>query len=122
MARETLAVLKRFNLERKLVAITGDNASNNPTLCRQLYKLLSKDFTADIFVANSLYDPRELIQFKGEKSFVRCLAHVLNLVAKAILKALNAGSHKDAKKLIYEMAEKRIESFTDTPRSAIARL
>src|ERR1700758_1598594 len=37
-------------------------------------------------------------------------------------KALNAGSHKDAKKLIYEMAEKRIESFTDTPRSAIARV
>jgi hypothetical protein len=46
----------------------------------------------------------------------------LNLVAKTILKALNAGSHKDAKKLIYEMAEKRIESFENTPRSAIARL
>jgi hypothetical protein len=61
LARETLAVLKRFNLERKLVAITGDNASNNPTLCRQLYKLLSKDFTADISVADSLYDPRELM-------------------------------------------------------------
>jgi hypothetical protein len=36
LARETLAVLKLFNLERKLVSITGDNASNNPTLCRQL--------------------------------------------------------------------------------------
>src|SRR6266480_7679487 len=73
-------------------------------------------------VVDSLYDPRELMQFKGDQSFIRCLAHVLNLVAKAILKALKAGSHKDAKKLIYEMAEKRIESFTNTPRSAIARL
>ena len=34
LARETLAVLKRFNLERKLVAITSDNTSNNLTLCR----------------------------------------------------------------------------------------
>jgi hypothetical protein len=54
LARETLAVLKLFNLERKLVAITGDNASNNPTLCRQLHKLLSKDFTSDI--AAAFYD------------------------------------------------------------------
>jgi hypothetical protein len=122
LAYETLAVLKRFNLEQKLVATTGDNASNNPTLCRQLYKLLSKDFTSDITLADRPYDPRELIQFKGNQSFVRCLAHILNLIAKAILKALNAGSHKDAKKLIYKMAEKRIEPFTDTPRSAIARL
>jgi len=62
------------------------------------------------------------MQFKGDQSFVRCLAHILNLIAKAILKALNVGSHRDVKKLIYEMAEKRIESFTNTPRSAIARL
>ena len=120
LARETLAVLKLFNLERKLVAITGDNASNNPTLCRQLYKMLSKDFTSDTTTAS--YDCREQMQFKGDQSFIRCLAHILNLIAKAILKALNAGSHKDAKKLIYEMAEKKIESFTNTPRSAIARL
>ncbi len=106
----------------KLVATTGDNASNNPTLCRHLYKLLSKDFTNDIAMADCLFDPRELMQFKGDKSFVRCLAHNLNLIAKAIPKALNAGSHKDAKKLILKMAEKGIEAFEDTPRSAIARL
>ena len=120
LARETLTVLKLFNLERKLVAITGDNASNNPTLCRHLHKLLSKDFTSDI--THPPYDCREQMEFKGDQSFIRCLAHILNLIAKAILKALNAGSHKDAKKLIYEMAEKKIESFTNTPRSAIARL
>jgi hypothetical protein len=108
----------------KLVAITGNNASNNPTLYRQLHKLLSKDFTSNITLADYLYDGRGLdqMQFKGDQSFVRCPAHILNLIAKAILKALNAGSHKDAKKLIYEMAKNRIESFTDTPRSAIARL
>jgi hypothetical protein len=121
---ETLDVLKRFNLERKLVAITGDNASNNPTLCRNLYKLLSKDFTNDITMANSPFEPRERMEFKGDKSFVRCLAHILNLVAKAIFKELKAGSHKEAKKLIQEMAKKRIDFFKpeDTPRSAIARL
>ena len=61
LARETLAVLKRFNLEQKLVAITSDNASNNPTLCRQLHKLLSKDFTSDITLADDLYDGRGLM-------------------------------------------------------------
>jgi hypothetical protein len=124
LAFETFDVLKRFNLERKLVAITGDNASNNPTLCRNLYKLLSKDFTSDIAMADSPLQPRELMEFKGNKSFVRCLAHILNLVAKAILKELKSGSHKEAKKLIREMTEKRIDSFKpeDTPQSAIARL
>lgn len=34
LARETLAVLKLFNLECKLVSITDNNASNYPTLCR----------------------------------------------------------------------------------------
>jgi len=33
LARETLTILKLFNLKHKLVTITGDNASNNLTLC-----------------------------------------------------------------------------------------
>jgi hypothetical protein len=61
------------------------------------------------------------MQFMGDRSFVCCLARVLNVVAKMILKALNAGSHRDSRKLIYEMAKKRMGSFTDNPRSSIAR-
>jgi hypothetical protein len=122
LAYKTLVVLKQFKLEQKLVAITGNNTSNNPTLYCQLYKLLSKDFTNNIPLADCLYNPRELIQFKSDQSFVRYLVYILNLIAKAILKALNTGSHKDVKKLIYKIAEKQIESFTDTLQSAIARL
>jgi len=84
--------------------------------------LLSKDFTSDITLADYTFDSRELIQFKDDQSFVRCLVHILNLIVKAILKALNVGSYRDTKKLIYEMAKKRIESFTNTPRSTITRL
>jgi hypothetical protein len=60
------------------------------------------------------------MQFKGVKSCVQCLTHILNLIAKKILRVLNAGSHKDAKKLIYEMTKKRIKFFENTPQSAIA--
>jgi hypothetical protein len=124
LARETLQVLEYFNLREKLVAITGDNASNNPSLCRHLHKLLSKDFTDNPSLVDTMFEDRKLMQFKGDESFVRCMAHILNLVAKAILKELKAGSHKEAKKLIQVMSEKKIDTFKpeDTPKSAIGRL
>ena len=124
LARETYKVLNYFNLREKLVAITGDNASNNPSLCRHLYKLLSKDFTDDPNLGNTIFEDWKLMQFKGNESFVRCMAHILNLVAKAILKELKAGSHKEARKLIWEMAEKKVDCFKpeDTPKSAIGHL
>jgi hypothetical protein len=49
--------------------------------------------------------------YKGDKSFVRCLAHVLNLVAKAMLKVFKAGSHKEAKRVIKQIRAKDRETF-----------
>jgi len=36
------------------------------------------------------------IRFKGEDSFINCLAHVDNLIIKAILKSLSLSIYKDA--------------------------
>jgi hypothetical protein len=60
---------------------------------------------------------RELMLFKGDESFIRCLAHVLNLVAKSMLKVFNAGFHKEAKKIIKQMRAEDRDSFqaSETP-------
>jgi hypothetical protein len=42
MAKEIHGVLQNFDLEQKLVAICGDNASNNPTLYCSFHKLLKQ--------------------------------------------------------------------------------
>ena len=62
--------------------------------------------------------------FKGDESFVRCLAHMLNLIAKSMLKVFKAGSHKEAKRVIKQMSVDKREIFRidETPQSAIARL
>jgi len=36
------------------------------------------------------------MRFKGEASKVDCLAHIDNLIVKAILKSLGSSTHKDA--------------------------
>ncbi|EED22628.1 hypothetical protein TSTA_061190 [Talaromyces stipitatus ATCC 10500] len=42
MAKEIQDELQNFDLGQKLVAICNDNASNNPTLCHSLHKLLKQ--------------------------------------------------------------------------------
>ena len=39
---------------------------------------------------------RKAMRFQGEASKIDCLAHVDNLIVKAILKSLGSSTHKDA--------------------------
>ena len=55
----------------------------------------------------SLVRPR--MRFHGRDSFVRCLAHVINLICSDVLKDLKAGTAKEAKKLMDDW-EKRYNS------------
>jgi hypothetical protein len=87
-------LLKELGIEQKLLAITGDNAGNNGTLCHALYKGLSESYSDDP-LANSSIRPR--MRFHGRKSFIRCLAHVTNLICDDILKELKSSTAREAK-------------------------
>jgi hypothetical protein len=77
------AMLLELNLEHKLLTITGDNATNNEQMVLQLFHDLQQKL-----------DTQPL--FRGLDSYVRCLAHILNLIVKDILRVLKSGNTKEA--------------------------
>jgi hypothetical protein len=74
--------LKNFKLGKKLLSVTADNAKNNETMMEELEGIL--EFQG---------------QFTGMSSYVRCIAHILNLIAKEILSHLGLGSYKEVEDL-----------------------
>lgn len=77
LAAEVEQTLVEFDIESKLIAITGDNASNNLKMVDELHARLVQKGKAHPL-------------FEGRNSFVRCFAHILNLVVKHIMSALDS--------------------------------
>ena len=68
-------VLKRFNITKRLLCITIDNAGNNGIMRKELEELLNNlDINND---------------WSSESTKIPCLSHVIQLVVKAILGAFN---------------------------------
>jgi hypothetical protein len=76
------SLLKEFGLRAKLLTITNDNASNNETLILELYGILLDQFDTIDNPSPSL----PIMRFEGLTSYIRCIAHVLNLIVSNILK------------------------------------
>ncbi|KAJ5288432.1 hypothetical protein N7508_011207 [Penicillium antarcticum] len=70
-------MLIELGLEDKLSSITGDNASNNEAMASELFLSLSDRPGVEEAMPAPLY--------RGLDSYIRCLAHVLNLIVKDIL-------------------------------------
>ncbi|KAJ5818387.1 hypothetical protein N7474_003978 [Penicillium riverlandense] len=93
IAATVYQTLVESDLISKLTTITGDNASNIQEMVSKLH------FTLEEI---SL----QLIRFRGVDSYIRCLAHILNLIVKAILRSLKSGSVLEANE-IYENLQLR---------------
>jgi len=68
-------VLERFSITNRLLCITTDNAGNNGTMRKELEELLN-----NLDINNS---------WSSESTKIPCLAHVIQLVVKAILGAFD---------------------------------
>ena len=115
-----LPMIHELEIAPKLLTITGDNAGNNGTLCDLLHTELLKDYEDE----DEPLHLKPLMQFHGRRSFIRCLAHIINLVCKEILTALGASSTKDAKIILdgLELHKKQPFSNPGESRSAIAKI
>ncbi|EED22636.1 conserved hypothetical protein [Talaromyces stipitatus ATCC 10500] len=75
-------VLCELDIRAKLLSITGNNASNNLAMAEILHDLLKADYKTG--------DTQQAIRYQEEGSFIRCLAHILNLIVKEFLTVLKA--------------------------------
>ncbi|KAJ5900204.1 uncharacterized protein N7473_004274 [Penicillium subrubescens] len=92
------ALLIELNLEHKLLSITGDNASNNERIALQLFQNLQKTCGTDPL-------------FGGLGSYIRCLAHIINLIVKVILLALKSGNTEEAAAICDNLDNGEHQSF-----------
>ena len=124
MAFAVLDLLQELDIAPKLLTITGDNAGNNGTMCDMLHLELSKLYDDE----DSEFRLRPLMRFHGRQSFIRCLAHIINLICKDILAHFGAGSVKEAKATLDQIGVARsqlprpFESHTSQDRNAIVKV
>jgi len=120
LADSLLTMIHELDIAPKLLTITGDNAGNNGTLCDALYTELRKTYDDE----DDAFRIKPLMRFHGRKSFIRCLAHVINLICKEILATLGSGSAREAKIVLDELALHQDQSFSNTGagKSAIVKI
>ena len=88
-----------LDIAHKVFAVCGDNATPNDTFCDHFYRLLKVEYDDD---------PTTGIPhcwFKGRESRIRCLAHIIALIASSVFEHLGGGSTKEAEELISQAFE-----------------
>ena len=91
LAQVFACVLDNFGISDKILAITGDNASNNDTMINELEDLIP--------------------EFNGSAAHARCFLHITNLDAKCLINQFHA-SHFNQDE-VNEMEAQRITIAVD---------
>lgn len=112
LAEIVYTALRQYDICHLLLTITGDNAGNNDTLCVHLLNRLLKEY-------DDYLDPfpirGQTIRFRGLASRIRCFAHILNLIVKAILQELGSSTFKQA----VEYLDRATVAITNRERSRL---
>jgi hypothetical protein len=104
LAETLLVMLKELEIVLKLLTITADNAGNNGTLCDFLQTELLRTYD-DV---DDQFRMKPLMRFRGWKSFILCLAYIINRICKDVLASLKAGSTGEVKAMLDELAKQTI--------------
>ncbi|OAV94125.1 hypothetical protein PTTG_27098 [Puccinia triticina 1-1 BBBD Race 1] len=75
LANTVQLVVKKFGIQEKICGVVSDNAKNNEVMVNKLKKL-------------------KWSRFKGDAQWIRCFAHVLNLIVQAILRPFGTQKKK----------------------------
>ena len=121
LAKVVEKLCTELSIRDKLFAIIGDNAGNNSTLCQSLYTSLKRQYDDKFSLIG-----KPQMRFYGRPSWIRCLAHVIALIADDVLNDLKARSTKEAKKALdswdTEAKGAQYNVPDDGGRSAIAKV
>jgi hypothetical protein len=105
LAQVVERVLLHFGIADRLFAITTDNASNNSTLRESLEQALMG---------------RHNISWNAEATKINCLAHVLNLSAKALLLGVKVPSEEETSNSGQTAASEPCEVLPDVAEISVA--
>jgi hypothetical protein len=100
---------KQLNILHKIITLTSDNASNNDTAACYLYKKLS--YLYDDHLEENPICGRSM-RFQGKESKIDCLAHIDNLIVKAMLKELGSSTHKEAVEFLDRVKDRGWKEIT----------
>ena len=112
-------LLGELNIRDKLLSITADNASNNSALVDNLHIELLQDYEdyRDPSLEAIGGSTKPLMRFRGQKHYIRCAAHTLNLIVKDILNFLKSSSLKEALQILGEQINRstRVQAKNQSP-------
>lgn len=104
MTEFVMETLDELKLTTKMLTLTSDSASNNDSLANLLEKELKK-CVQEGTISNKKFD--------GNASHIHCLAHIINLICKEVLKSLKSGSFVEANNILETLNWKeQIESMS----------
>jgi hypothetical protein len=88
MSRKVINIFKNYKLERRLLNLTSNNASNNDKMRRFIRKILLKND----------------IEWSHEKNHVSCLTHVIQLTMNELFKSLKIFVINDIVNFVFKKA------------------
>jgi hypothetical protein len=88
MSRKMMNIFKNYELERRLLNLINDNASNNDKMRRFVQKILLKND----------------IEWNHEKNHVSCLTHVIQLMMNELFKSLKIFVINDIVNFVFKKA------------------